>query len=193
MTARIFLAGILAGIAMFIWNFVGHDLLPLGEYGISTVPNEDALGEALKTNLPAPGFYMFPWAKAGATATRQERGDAMNKAMEKAKNGPSGLLLYHNQRTFSFGKLLGTEFTTELIETILVVLLLAQTRIVTFIGRVGFVLVAGIVAAMATNVPYWNWYGYPTDYTIGYMTIQIVGFLCAGIVAALVMGRGRPV
>ena len=57
-------------------------------------------------------------------------------------------------------KLLTIEFATELLEAILAVFLLAQTRIASFGGRVGFVFVAGILAAIATNVSYWNWYGF---------------------------------
>ena len=89
------------------------------------------------------------------------------------------------------GRLLGIEFATELLESILVVFLLAQTGLVSFGARVGFVTVAGILAAIATNVSYWNWYGFPSVYTASYMFIQIVGFLCVGLVAALVFGRNR--
>ena len=98
--------------------------------------------------------------------------------------------MYHAPgRPLALGKLLGVEFGTELLEAILAVFLLAQTRIASFAGRVGFVLVAGILAAIATNVSYWNWYGFPSVYTASYMLIQIVGFLCAGIVAALVLRK----
>jgi hypothetical protein len=113
----------------------------------------------------------------------------MKAVIEKAASGPSGLILYHPTRDFSFGKLLGVEFVTELLEALLVVCLLAQTRIDSFVGRVGFVLVAGIIAAIATNVPYWNWYGFPTNYTMSYIFMQVAAFLCVGIVAALVLGR----
>jgi len=76
-----------------------------------------------------------------------------------------------------------------LLEAILVVFLLAQTRIASFAGRVGFVLVAGILAAIATNVSFWNWYGFPSVYIGSYMFIQVIGFLCAGIVAALALRK----
>ena len=158
MTAtRILLAGILGGIAMFIWSFIAHDLLPLGEVGIHQFQNEDAMLDALKTNLDgANGLYHFPGFQAGPNATRQEKQDAMKRAMEKAASGPSGILLYHSSREFSFVKLLGVEFVTEVVEAIIVVLLLAQTRIESFFGRVSFVFFAGVLAAIATNVPYWN-------------------------------------
>jgi hypothetical protein len=64
---------------------------------------------------------------------------------------------------------------------------------VSFAGRIGFVLVAGILAAIATNVSYWNWYGFPGAYTASYMLIQIVGFFLVGVVAALVLPKHTPV
>jgi hypothetical protein len=41
-----------------------------------------------------------------------------------------------------------------------------------------------VLAAIGTNVSYWNWYGFPLAYTAAYMTTEIVGFVCAGLVAA---------
>jgi hypothetical protein len=67
--------------------------------------------------------------------------------------------------------------------------ILAQTHIASFAGRVGFVFVAGILAAIATNVSYWNWYGFPSVYIGSYMLIQVVGFSVVGIVAALVLRK----
>ena len=193
MTTRAFLAAILGGIAMFIWSFIAHDLLPLGEMGMREFKDEAAVLDALKTNLgDARGLYHFPGHRAGPNATRQEKSDAMKRAMEKAASGPSGLLIYHPSREFTFGKLLGIEFATELLEAILVIFLLTQTSIESFAGRVGFVFLAGILAAIATNVPYWNWYGFPSRYTAAYMSIEIIGFLCVGLIAALVLRNRSP-
>ena len=190
MTTRLILAGIFGGIAMFIWSFIAHDLLPLGEIGIRQFKDEAPMLDALKTNLgDAGGLYHFPGEQPAPNATRQEKQEAIKRAMEKAATGPSGILLYHPTRQFSFGKLLGVEFATELIEALIVVFLLAQTRIDSFLGRVCFALFAGVLAAIATNVPYWNWYGFPKRYTAAYMFMQVVGFLIVGIIAALTMGR----
>ncbi len=194
MTTRAFVAAILGGITMFIWSFLAHDLLPLGETGMREFKDEAAMLDALKTNLGnARGLYHFPGHKAGPNATRQEKSDAMKRAMEKAASGPSGVLLYHPTREFSFGKLLGIEFATELLEAMLVVFLLTQTGIESFSGRIGFVFVAGILAAITTNIPYWNWYGFPSNYTAAYMSIEIIGFLCVGLVAALLLKNRSPV
>jgi hypothetical protein len=185
---KVLLAGILGGIVMFIWTSIAHMFLPLGEAGVGEIPNESAVLSALQSNIgDQTGLYIFPGLGVGKNATRQERNEAMKQSAAKASTGPSGILMYHSTRRFNFGKLMGIEFATELLEAILVVFLLAQTRIATFAGRVGFVLVAGILAAIATNVSYWNWYGFPDVYTASYMLIQVIGFFCVGIVAALML------
>jgi hypothetical protein len=187
---RTLLAGVLGGIAMFIWSFVAHELLPIGEMGIREIPNEDAVTGALQTNLGDKiGFYIFPGPGLNPGATKEQREEGMKKAEQKMAAGPAGVLIYHPKRIFNFPKRLGIEFVTEVVEAILAVFLLAQTNIGGFAGRAGFVLTAGILAAIATNVPYWNWYGFPRIYTFGYMSTQIIGFLLVGIVAALVLPR----
>jgi uncharacterized membrane protein YkgB len=188
---KIVLAGVLGGIAMFIWTSIAHMFLPLGEAGIAEIPNESAVLSAMQSNIgDQTGLYIFPSPGVGKNATRQEKNEAMKHMAEKMAANPSGILMYHAPgRPFTFGKWLGIEFATELAESILVVFLVAQTAIVSFAGRVGFVLVAGILAAVATNVSYWNWYGFPCLYTVSYMFIQIIGFLCVGLVAALVFRK----
>src|SRR5437588_9569967 len=188
---KILLAGVLGGIVMFIWTSIAHMALPLGEAGIREIPNEAAVLSEMQSNIgEQTGLYIFPGPGVGKNATRQEKNEAMKHVGEKMAANPSGLLMYHAPgRPFTLGKWLGTEFGTELLEAILVVFLLAQTRIGSFAGRVGFVLVAGILAAITPNVSYWNWSGFPGAYTASYILTQIVGFLCVGIVAGLVLRK----
>jgi len=67
--------------------------------------------------------------------------------------------------------------------------LVGQTQIASFGGRVAFILLAGILAAIGTNVSYWNWYGFPGAYTVRYMLIEVIGFLLVGIVAGLMLRK----
>jgi hypothetical protein len=188
---KVLLAGILGGIVMFIWTSIAHMALPLGEAGLGEIPNESAVLSAMQSNIgDQTGLYIFPGPGLGKNATRREKEEAMKHMGEKIATNPSGILMYHPPgRPLAIGKLLGVEFATELLEAILVVFLLAQTRIASFAGRVGFVMVAGILAAIATNVSYWNWYGFPCVYTASYMFIQIVGFFLVGIVAAFMLRK----
>ena len=189
-TTRIILAGVLGAIAMFIWSAIAHMMLPLGHAGIKELPNESAVLDAMKTAVgDKTGLYLFPGLGVGDNPTHEQEKEAMTHYEEKLAANPSGLLMYHapKARTMTMGKWLTIEFLKQLLVSILAVFLLAQTRIISFGGRVGFVFVIGLVAAITTNVSYWNWYGFPGAYTAPYMTIEIVGFLCAGLAAALVL------
>ena len=191
---RILLAGILGGIAMFIWTSIAHMALPLGEAGISEIPNESAVLDSMKSSMgDKTGLYIFPGLGIGKDATHEQKSEAMKQMQQRIATNPSGILMYHPPgRPFGFGKSLAVEFSTEVLQAILVIWLLAQTLIESFGGRVGFVVIAGILAAITTNVSYWNWYGFPGVYTASYILIEIVGFALVGIVAAMLLRKGGP-
>lgn len=190
MSTRILLAGILGGVVLFFWNFVAHDLLPLGYMGVKTISNEDAVRSALDTNLgDKQGFYIFPSGGYTPGMSGEEKKAAMKKAEEQTSAGAAGLLIYRPKRVFNFPKRLAEQFGTDVLLGLLAIFLLARSQMMTFGGKVGFVFVVGIIASIATNVPYANWYGFPKDYTLGQIIIQVIGFLLVGIVGALVLGR----
>jgi hypothetical protein len=168
---RILIAGILGGIAMYVWSSLAHVALPLGQMGISTMPNEAAATAALSAALgDKDGLYLFP-------------------ASMTAKSGPSGLLAYHKALTQMDAKTLGSEGVVEVLQAVLAAVLLGMSGVTGFGRRVGFVTLVGVIAAIATNPSYWIWYKFPTDYTAAYMLIQLVEYLVAGVVIAAVLGR----
>src|SRR6266511_2280281 len=113
---KILLAGILGGIAMFIWTSIAHLVLPLGEAGIGEIPNESAVLSAMQSNIgDQTGLYIFPGMGVGKNPTRQEKSEAMKHMDEKIAANPSGILMYHAPGCpFTFGKALGIEFATQL-------------------------------------------------------------------------------
>ena len=191
---RILLAGILGGIAMFIWTSIAHMALPLGEAGINEMPNESTVLSAMQSSMgDKTGLYIFPGLGVGKNATRDEKNKAMKQMQQRIAANPSGILMYHPPgRQFAFGKSLAIEFGTEVLQAILVIWLLTQTRIGSIGGRVGFVLIAGILATITTNVSYWNWYGFPGVYTASYMLIELVGFALVGVIASLMLPKRSP-
>jgi hypothetical protein len=74
---RIILAGIVGGIAMFIWTSIAHLALPLGEAGIDEIPNESAVLAAMQSNMgDKTGPYIFPvpaWATTQRATKRMRR------------------------------------------------------------------------------------------------------------------------
>lgn len=192
---RIFLAALFGAVAMFIWTSLAHMALPLGEAGIKEIPNETAVLDAMQSNIgEKSSLYIFPGFGLGPNPTREEQTEAMKHMGENLARHPSGILMYHpaGSRPLMMVRWLSVEFATEFLEALLVVFLLTLTRLVSFGSRVGFVTVAGILAAIATNVSYWNWYGFPSVYTAAYIFTQVVGFICIGVVATLVLKNWRP-
>jgi len=185
MTKRALLAALAGGIAMYAWSTIAHLALPISRVGVSEIPNEQPVLAALQSTIGQnSGLYIYP---ALGTAP-----DAMQQYDKKLAVSPSGILVYHPPGASSIapGQLL-TEFLTEIVESLLAIWLLAQTGIKSFGGRVGFVIMAGVLATIVTNIPYWNWYGFPASYTLASMLMQVVGFAAAGAAAAAVL-KNRP-
>jgi hypothetical protein len=194
MAKRILLAGILGGIAMFLWSSVAHMVLQLGQAGIKEIPNEQPVLSAMQSGLgQTSGIYLFPGTGLAPDATRQQKNAAMRDYGQKLAANPSGLLIYHppGAPALTAGQLT-TEFLTEFVEALLLAFLLAQTRATTLGSRVGLAIVIALVAAITTNIPYWNWYGFPLSYTVPYAFTQIVGYTIAGIVAASFLRTQAP-
>jgi hypothetical protein len=194
MAKRVLLAGALGGIAMFIWASIAHMVLPLGATGFREIPNESGVLGAMQSSMgQTAGLYIFPALGVGPNATTAQRNAAMKDYEPKLASNPSGLLVYHPPGASGItGKKLGTEFLTEVVETLLAVFLLAQTRLTSYAGKVGFMVVVGMIAAITTNLSYWNWYGFPSNYTTAYMTTQTVAYLVAGLVAGAVIKNREP-
>ncbi|HVW85593.1 MAG TPA: hypothetical protein VHB50_12980 [Bryobacteraceae bacterium] len=187
MNGRVIVAGLVAGIGMYVWSALAHTALPLGEAGIQQIPNEQTILTPMQSTLGSTsGMYVFP---AMGTGTASEK---MATYEKKLATMPNGVLIYHpvggaamTARPFI------VEFLTELAEAMLAVFLLSMVRLESFAARVGFVAVIGVIAAIATNISYWNWYGFPVSYTLAYIVTQLVGFLVAGLIGAAML-RAAP-
>ncbi len=184
------LAGVLGGLAFFLWSFVAHDVLPMGKAGIKEIPNEQAVLDSMKANMPENGLYLLPGLGVPEGATRAQQAAAMGARMHKVETGPSGLLVYHPSLQFSFGKALIVELGTNILQILLAVMLLSQTSLVSFAARWRFITLAGILAAISTNISYWKWYGFPGSYTVAYVCTVAMGFVFAGLIAAAIVKPG---
>ena len=189
MTAKHFFAAFLGALAIFFWGFIAHMFTPLGEAGTSLLPGADSISSTLTSSIgDKPGIYMFPTGGLGPEATTTEKRAAMERMMEEMKTKPSGLLVYKPAgTTFNFPQTLGIEFGINFLEALLIVYLLAQAGLATFGSHVLFVSVAGLLAAVATNLSYWNWYGFNATYTLANILMEVIGFLFAGLVIAFIL------
>ncbi len=195
MAKRVVIGGVLGGLTMFVWLFVAHQFLPLGEMGVGEMPNEGPALSAMQSAIPQAGLYLFPGFGLGPNATSQQRNEAMPAYMKKYEQSPHGILVYHPPSgAFNFGAALAREGALNLLEGLLAAWLLSLAAAgKSFDRRAGFVVVLGVLAAVTTNVEYWNWYDFPGTYVAGYMVTQIIGFTLVGlVVAAFVKSETAP-
>ncbi|MGH8104504.1 MAG: hypothetical protein ACREJQ_08290 [bacterium] len=182
MRAKIVIAGIVAGIAVFAWESVWHMVLPFGETGVKSVLNEDPIIAAMRDNMHERGYYFVPGAFAPPDATKEQKGEANKQWAQKAAAGPNAIIVY-NPNGYTMGpRLFVTEFLLNVVLSWIAAMLLAQASgaLPKFGSRVIFVTWIGVFGALATNVAYWNWYNYPPDFS--------VAAIAEGILAGVVMG-----
>ncbi|MFO0888180.1 MAG: hypothetical protein U0790_03425 [Isosphaeraceae bacterium] len=185
---RIIVGGVVGGVVIFFWGFVSHMLLPLGEMGLKSIPSEDGVAAAIRKDVQEPGLYMLP----GWDMSRPQTSEDMEAHQAKAAKGPYGfMVLYPGGRDFSMGKRLGIELATNVACALLAAVIASQLR-PGFLVRVGCVTLIGLLASIATLVPYWNWYGYPTDFTLAQIAEHVVGWLLAGLALAILLRPSRP-
>jgi len=188
---RVLLAGILGGIAMFIWTSVAHMATPLGMVGIKEIPNEQAVLNSMQSTLGgAKGFYFFPGMGVPMDAPASERRAAMNNYQAILDKNPSGILIYKpaGGKAMEMSQLV-IEFGLEVLEALLLALLISMTALRSFGSRLGFAFVVGMVAAITTNMSYWNWFSFPGSYTCAVMFTEAMKYIVAGSVIAWIAGR----
>ena len=188
MIIKVFLAGLLGAIGMFVWSFVAHMLLPTGEMGVSQLPNESSVLSALQSSIGSgSGFFYFPTPELRPGENMHDK-QVMERAANEFESKPSGIIVYRPAgQPFAFGKRLAREFGFQFVECLLAAFLLAQAVLPSYFKRALFVTIIGVIVAVTTNMSYWNWYGFPKLYTLSYMFTQAVGYLCAGLLIALVI------
>lgn len=194
MTRKIVLGGVLAGLTLFIWSSIAHMLLPIGEMGIKTIKNEEPVVAAMKANITESGFYFIPGEgmTAAATLPKEQQEAAMAEWQKKYEAGPRAVLMYHptGEKLF-MPRYFIVEFLADVVVGLIAAFALgmASQKLRSFAGRIGFVTALGLLGWAATDVSYWNWYGFPAAYEVGQFLDQVIGMFFAGFVLALIMRR----
>jgi hypothetical protein len=179
---RVVLAGLAGGVVVFVWGAVAHMMLPLGEMGVRQLPSEDKVVGTMKDAIREPGFYFFPGID------RSKAAEAEQKAWEKKiKEGPTGVLIIHPEGGEAMSpRQLGTELGSNIVSALLAAFVLTQVRS-GYGMRVLLVTLMGIFGFSSISVSYWNWYGFPSDFTIAEAITETVGWLLAGLVLAAII------
>lgn len=181
--SKVVLGGLLAGIVVFFWGAFAHMVLPLGRVGVHMIPDEEPVIGAMRDTIREPGFYFFP----GKDMSRQASESEEQVWQAKVKQGPVGVIIVRPSGGEAMSpRQLGTELATNVVSALLAGLLLTFIRS-GYWGRVLFVTLLGVFGFLTISVPYWNWYGFPADFTVAEAIDQVVGWFLAGLVLAAIV------
>ncbi|GAB4379661.1 MAG: hypothetical protein Kow0042_29270 [Calditrichia bacterium] len=183
---RILIAGLLGGIAVFIWGFISWVVLPWHNMTIKSLPNEEAVVQMLQDANLQTGVYYFPGMKEEKLSA-EEAEQAMKEWAEKHRRGPLGTFFYHSGGTAPMSaSTMVTGFLISLLAAVLAAYLLssASAHLVSYGRRVLFVTFIGLFAALVSHVTMWNWFYMPVGYSLVNTIDLIVSWLIAGLVIA---------
>src|SRR5207237_9396674 len=87
---------------------------------------------------------------------------------------------------------LGRQLGTDVFACLLVAFMMSQLSTRTrYTCRVGFAATIGFLTAWVICVPYWNWYGFPGNFTIAQIADRTIGFLLAGLAMAAIVSPSK--
>ena len=187
---RVVIAGVIGGIVLFLWSAVAHMALPIGEMGIKVSANQDAALTALQAaGDKGAGVYMIP----GMTPEQWADVPAREAFIAKYKDSPGAFVVYDptpNPVISSMGPNLGVQFAIDVLIGLLAAWVLAAGA-ASFGARVAMGAAMGVIAWLSISVPYWNWYRFPMDFTIGSLLDSGLGLAIASVPMAWWLGRRR--
>lgn len=185
---RVIIAGVLAGLVLFVWSFLVHAVLPLGQVGMQAPRDEAPVLAALQAGLPEAGLYFLPYIAP------EQMGDAaaVEAWRERAARSPYALVIFEPQGgdQVHMGRNLALQWVNVTVAGVLVAWLLSLVP-ATLGRRIGLAAVLGAVAWLSVSVPYWIWYRFPLDFTLAALVEHVLGWTLAGAAAAWWLQRGR--
>jgi len=184
---RVLVAALMGGIVMFIWGAVAHMALGLGDIGMRQPVAEDAVLASLRPGLgDQAGVYIVPTvdpAKMHDKAT-------MDAYSAKTKVSPYAFMVYMPQGDdlSDMSGQLPRQWASDTLSALALAFVMGLAAF-SFMTRLSIALAAAVFAWLSTMVPYWNWYRFPTNFTLAALIEQAVGWLLAGAVMAWWLGR----
>lgn len=176
--------GIVGGLILFLWGMIAWTILPLHDANLKELPAEDQIIEFLRSNIDAKGVYTFPHKPSPPEPAE------MDLWTEKYQAGPVGMIVYDPQGA---SPITPAQLITGLILNILAAFLaswfLGRSTAVaaTFVARVSFCGMLGILISLFSHLQMWNWMNFSMEYTTAMVADTLIGWLLAGAGIAAVI------
>jgi hypothetical protein len=182
---KMILAGVVGGVVLFVWGFFSWVVLPIHKTTIHRFINEESVISVMRSEAPEKGVYFFP-------SMAQDRSNPVAEQQweDKYRQGPIGMVMYDPVGQAPFTPLqMVNGLVIGFISSLLVAWFLTRSTALTssYFARVAYCGMFGIFLVIASNLLMWNWFNEPSDWTIGLIVDNVIGWVLAGIgIAAFV-------
>lgn len=186
---RILVAAIFGGIVMFLWGFVAHMVLGLGNPGIHQPAHEDVVISTLHEGLGSQaGVYILPSFDPNKWKDQAARAAYAQKSM----SSPYAWVVYLPQGgdMTDMSRQLPREWASDTLAALVLAMLMGLAAF-GFAKRMAIAAMAPVFSWLSVLVPYWNWYRFPGAFAWAGLVEQLIGWLLVGAVMAWWLGRGE--
>ena len=178
---KLIVPALLTAIVVFIWMFISWTIIPWHNSDIKSIEDE-AVIQQMKSSLNESGIYLYPGEHTDETDA------GMEAWVEKFNAGPVVSFMVYHPNGFDpmnpilFLKSFIINFIAAFIAGVLLMMTLAQNP--SFWRRVIFVMLLGMFAAFVGPFIEWNWWSFPSGYSMVNAIDLCVTWFFAGLVLA---------
>ncbi|MGQ0810273.1 MAG: hypothetical protein ACT4OO_03495 [Nitrospiraceae bacterium] len=179
--------GLLGGLVLFVWGAVSWMVLSWHLTTLEKFADETAVAAVLTLTARQPGVYIFPNEHKPDPAMPKNQPQVAEEAdRNRVQQAPFMFAAVSPQGSGSMGAALWVQLATQLTGAFLGTWLVLQTRGLTYFGRVSFLVILALTAAVLCHLPYWNWWHFSTSFTAVACADLLIGWFLAGLVIAKV-------
>jgi hypothetical protein len=191
MSGRVILGAMLGGIAMFVWGALSHMVLGFTDHSLKSIPDEAAVVGTLESKIAQPGIYLYPGLPPNfEKMSKADQQAAFERMGEANKTRPHGLIIYAPPAGAVMSPAqLGRQLAGDIATALVAAILLAITAPAGYPRRLVIVSLAGLFGGCLIHLPYWNWYGFPGDFTVFSLLDDVLRATAGGLVLAAIVRK----
>ena len=172
------IVGIFVGTAvLFVWGAISWMALPWHNMTMKKIGNEPEFAQYVIHNFGSGGVYFMP-------------------STPHAMGGPMVLASIAPEGARPMGQAMAIAMLIQIAAAFLVSFLVYEGNVRKYRDRVGCVVVFALAAGFVCFLPNWNWWCFPTQYTIVNMMDLVIGWFLAGLAIAKIVApdsaAGQP-
>ena len=181
------LGGLLGGLALFVWGSISWMLLPWHLMTLEKFMDEATVAKALLANAGVSGVYLLPNPHKHEPGMSEEQKRAEEaEGMKRMVQGPFMFASVSLAGVGNMGHPLLITLLGNILSALLSTWMLLKTNGLRYLGRVGFVLLIALTAAIVGYLPDWTWWRFSTSFTAVSVADLLLGWFLAGLVIAKV-------